>query len=93
MKLEEGRINEHLSRVGHWRREGDRISRTLQFADFQAAMQFVNRVAETAETLNHHPDILIHGWNRVDLTVTTHDEGGLTEKDFALAEKIETLLE
>jgi 4a-hydroxytetrahydrobiopterin dehydratase len=92
MKLEEQQILEHLSRVGEWRREGDHILRALRFDDFTAAMRFVNRVAEAAEELNHHPDILIHGWNQVQLSVTTHDAGGLTERDFILAEMIDALL-
>jgi 4a-hydroxytetrahydrobiopterin dehydratase len=54
-------------------------------------MGFVNRVADEAEALDHHPDILIHGWNNVRLSVTTHSEGGLTEKDFKLAERINRL--
>jgi 4a-hydroxytetrahydrobiopterin dehydratase len=48
-------------------------------------MAFVNRVAEAAEAANHHPDILVHGWNRVRLSLTNHAQGGLTEADFALA--------
>lgn len=70
-----------------------RIKRDLKFADFKAAMAFVNRVAEAAEELNHHPNILIHNWNEVELSVTTHDTGGLSARDFALAEKIETFTE
>ena len=51
-------------------------------------MAFVNRVADEAEAMDHHPDILIHGWNNVRLSVMTHSEGGLTAKDFKLAERI-----
>jgi 4a-hydroxytetrahydrobiopterin dehydratase len=92
MKLSEERINEYLSRAEGWRRDGDGIVRDLTFADFAGAMAFVNRVAEAAEAMNHHPDIFIHGWNRVRLTLSTHDEGGLTERDFNLAERIGALL-
>jgi 4a-hydroxytetrahydrobiopterin dehydratase len=74
-----------------WEREGDAIVREWKLADFAAAMGFVNRVAEAAEAANHHPDILVHGWNRVRLTVTNHSEGGLTEADFALARTIDGL--
>ena len=74
-----------------WRREGDEIVRDLKFSDFAQAMAFVNRVAEAAEAANHHPDILIHGWNRVRLSVTNHAQGGLTEADFALAGQIDGL--
>jgi len=52
-------------------------------------MRFVNRVAEVAEEENHHPDILVHGWNKVRLTLSTHPEGGLTDADHALARRID----
>lgn len=76
---------------GDWRREGDAIVRDWRFADFRAAITFVERVAELAEEANHHPDILIHGWNKVRLTVSTHSEGGITGADLALAERIDAL--
>jgi 4a-hydroxytetrahydrobiopterin dehydratase len=74
-----------------WAREGDAIVREYKLADFAAAMAFVNRVADAAEAANHHPDILVHSWNRVRLTLSTHSEGGLTENDFALARTIDEL--
>ena len=76
-----------------WRPEGDALVRDFKFKDFAEAMAFVNRVAEIAEQRNHHPDILVHGWNNVRLTLSTHSKGGLTELDFALAERIDTLSE
>jgi 4a-hydroxytetrahydrobiopterin dehydratase len=76
---------------GEWRREGDEIVRDWKFDDFAAAIAFVNRVAEAAEAANHHPDILVHGWNKVRLSVTNHSEGGLTEADFDLAATIDGL--
>lgn len=91
MKLTEEQINQNLAAAEGWRREGDEIVREFKFADFKAAMAFVNRVAEEAEAMDHHPDILIHGWNNVRLSVTTHSEGGLTAKDFQLAEGINAL--
>jgi 4a-hydroxytetrahydrobiopterin dehydratase len=75
-----------------WRQEGESLVRDDEFADFAAAMAFVNRVAEAAETADHHPDILVHGWNKVRLTLTTHSEGGLTDKDHALARQIDAIL-
>ncbi len=60
--------------------------------DFAAAVELVNRVAAEAEQANHHPDILIHGWNRLRLTLSTHSAGGVTEADLALAGRIEALL-
>jgi 4a-hydroxytetrahydrobiopterin dehydratase len=74
-----------------WRREGDEIVREWQLEDFAAAMAFVNRVAEAAEEANHHPDILVHGWNKVRLALTNHSAGGLTEADFEMATRIDKL--
>ncbi|HXQ00936.1 MAG TPA: 4a-hydroxytetrahydrobiopterin dehydratase [Solirubrobacteraceae bacterium] len=76
---------------GEWRREGQAIVRELKFADFAEAVAFVNRVAEAAEAANHHPDILLHGWNKVRLQLSTHSEGGLTGADFELARRIDGL--
>ncbi len=76
-----------LTRVAGWRLRGKNISRTFVFEDFAQSMRFVNRVAKRAELMNHHPDILIR-YNRVRLSLTTHDEDGLTIKDFKLAKKI-----
>ena len=89
--LDDQAIDEALGRVQDWRREGDAIVRDLEFADFARAMAFVNAVAEAAEDINHHPDILIHGWNNVRLTVSNHSAGGLTEPDFQLAGMIDGL--
>ena len=74
-----------------WRQDGDALVRDLKFKDFGEAMAFVNRVAEVAEQRNHHPDILVHGWNNVRLTLSTHSEGGITDADHALAEQIDAL--
>jgi 4a-hydroxytetrahydrobiopterin dehydratase len=89
MKLSEDQITEHLSRAAAWHREGDLIVQDFKFENFKRAIEFVNRVAGEAEAMDHHPDILIHGWNNVRLSLTTHSAGGLTEKDFNLAEKID----
>jgi 4a-hydroxytetrahydrobiopterin dehydratase len=74
-----------------WAREGSTIVREWSFPDFAAAIAFVNRVADTAEAANHHPDIDLHGWNKVRLVLSTHSQGGLTESDFALASQIDQL--
>lgn len=74
-----------------WRHADDALERDFEFTDFAAALWFVNRVAELAEERNHHPDILIHGWNRVRLTLSTHSAGGVTEADHALAAAIDEL--
>ena len=70
-----------------WQVEGDSMTRTFEFPDFVHAMAFVTRVALVAEKASHHPDIDVR-WNRVTLTLSTHSEGGLTEKDVALADEL-----
>jgi 4a-hydroxytetrahydrobiopterin dehydratase len=75
-----------------WTRESDEITRNLKFKDFAEAMVFVNRVAEAAEEANHHPDILVHGWNGVRLSLTNHSAGGLTEADFEMAKRFDELV-
>jgi 4a-hydroxytetrahydrobiopterin dehydratase len=89
--LSDGDLERRLAECGAWSRAGDAIVRELSFADFAAAIAFVNRVAETAEAANHHPDILLHGWNKVRLTLSTHSQGGLTDADFDLAAQIDRL--
>jgi 4a-hydroxytetrahydrobiopterin dehydratase len=84
VKLDEAGIQSALATVPQWQRNGDIIARTFEFKDFVVAMKFVNAVAEEAEAMQHHPDIDIR-WNKVTLALTTHDAGGLTDKDFALA--------
>lgn len=74
-----------------WGRDGDAIAREWKLADFAAAIAFVNRVAEAAEQANHHPDIHVHGWNRVRLELSTHSEGGITRADLDMAERIDSL--
>ncbi len=81
-------VEERMGQLAEWTLSGDSIQRTLSFADFKAAMAFVNSLADMAEAANHHPDILIR-WNKVTLTLSTHDAGGLTSRDFDLAGKIE----
>lgn len=82
--LSESEIQDRLSSVPGWRREGKTIVREFEFKDFPTAIGFVNRIAEAAESAWHHPDIDIR-WNKVRLSLSTHDQGGLTAKDFDLA--------
>jgi 4a-hydroxytetrahydrobiopterin dehydratase len=90
IKMDEAKIILALSSLRDWQRAGQVISRTYQFKDFPAALQFVNTVGDLAEQAQHHPDIDIR-WNKVTLALTTHDAGGLTEKDFALAKQCDAL--
>ena len=88
--LELSQIESALATVPGWQQSGTAITRTFQFKDFPAAMIFVNHVARLAEEAWHHPDIDIR-WNKVTLVLSTHDAGGLTEKDFALARQFDQL--
>lgn len=90
IKMEEAKIILALGALRDWLRAGPVISRTYQFQDFPAALRFVNTVGDLAEQAQHHPDIDIR-WNKVTLALTTHDAGGLTEKDFALARQCDAL--
>lgn len=89
--LDDGTIDERLGALPQWRREGSAIVRDLELPDFATALGYVNAVGEIAERRNHHPDILVHGWNKVRLTVSNHSEGGLTEADFDLAGELDGL--
>jgi 4a-hydroxytetrahydrobiopterin dehydratase len=74
-----------------WQEEGDALVQDYEFPDFGAAIAFVNEVARLAEAKGHHPDILIHGWNKVRLTLSTHSKGGVTDLDRELAAEIDQL--
>jgi 4a-hydroxytetrahydrobiopterin dehydratase len=74
-----------------WQREDDEIVRDWKFEDFAEAIAFVNRVADAAEEANHHPDILVYGWNKVRLSLTNHSAGGLTDPDFEMAKVFDGL--
>ena len=89
-KLNASQIKTALRTVPAWKKKGSTITRTFQFKDFPKAIKFVNAVARLAEQAWHHPDIDIR-WNKVTLTLTTHDAGGLTEKDFKLAKQFDRL--
>ena len=90
--LPDAEIEQRLAEIGGWHRgEGASIVRELKLADFAAAIAFINRVAELAEAANHHPDILLHGYNMVRLELSTHSEGGLTNADFKLASEIDRI--
>jgi len=90
--LSDAEVEQRLTGLPDWHAVQTRsIAREFAFANFADAITFVNRVAEAAEVADHHPDILLHGWNKVRLTLCTHSQGGLTEADFALAGGIDRL--
>jgi 4a-hydroxytetrahydrobiopterin dehydratase len=74
-----------------WRLEDGAIVRDLELDGFTAAIAMVNRIAELAEEANHHPDLLVHGYKRLRITLSTHSEGGVTANDLQMAERIDAL--
>ncbi|MDZ7725380.1 MAG: 4a-hydroxytetrahydrobiopterin dehydratase [candidate division KSB1 bacterium] len=71
-----------------WKLSNNAIEKTYIFKDFKSALEFVNQVGQLAEESDHHPNILMHDWNKVTVTATTHSEGGVTDKDIDLAKRI-----
>lgn len=92
MLLNEEELAVGLAGLAGWVREGASITRQRRFSDFPAALAFVNQVGDAAEAADHHPDIRLYDWNKVELKLTTHSESGLTSKDLELASKIEAIL-
>jgi 4a-hydroxytetrahydrobiopterin dehydratase len=88
--LSEKEIGERITGLPEWKIESGELVRTFTFKDFVTALGFVNRVGDAAEKAGHHPDIDIR-YNRVKLALVTHDAGGLTAKDFALAAQANSL--
>lgn len=74
-----------------WTTANNKLSREFTFQNFKEALAFVNQVGEQAEAMDHHPDILIHSYKKVLITLTTHNKGGITEKDHELASKIDSI--
>lgn len=89
-KFSEDQIQDAMGSIPQWTELNGELQRTYQFDDFTKAIAFVQRVAKAAEHRQHHPDILIR-YNKVTLTLTTHDAGGITDKDFQLASEIDEL--
>jgi len=89
--LDKNTIQQQIEDLDGWELEDNSITRTFEFQDFVTAMEFVNKLVEPAEAMQHHPDIEI-SYNTVRLSLTTHSEGGVTDNDFQLAGKINTLV-
>jgi 4a-hydroxytetrahydrobiopterin dehydratase len=87
-RLDDTAVAEGLQHLPGWERRGDQIVKTFVRADFAQAMVFVNEVAAAADAAGHHPDIDIR-WNQVTLALSSHAEGGLTDRDFQLAARIQ----
>jgi 4a-hydroxytetrahydrobiopterin dehydratase len=89
-RLSDSEIDERLGGLEGWERSGDAIVKEFDKGDFKGSVEFVNRLTPEAEEMSHHPDLEI-SWKTVTVTITTHSEGGLTEGDFALARRIDSL--
>ena len=89
-KLTPEEIERNLSGLKDWQTETDVLRKRFEFENFAEALAFVNRVGEIAERFDHHPDITF-GWGYAEINLTTHDRGGITDFDFAVAKEIETI--
>jgi 4a-hydroxytetrahydrobiopterin dehydratase len=90
--LSEQDVQRALRDLPSWTKSGSNIKRQFEFADFKKAMVFVNQVAEAAERANHHPDITIN-YNKVTMSLTSHDSGGLTQRDLRMAGEISRIFQ
>lgn len=88
--LNDDEIEERLGALSGWTRRDDEIVREFEFEDFVAAVRFVDSLVAPAEDMGHHPDLSI-SWNKVEVAISDHAEGGITEADFELAGKVEKL--
>jgi 4a-hydroxytetrahydrobiopterin dehydratase len=88
--IDQAQVERFLESRNGWQKTGDAIQKAYKFKGFPEAVAFVDQLVKPAEAANHHPDIAIN-YNKVTLTLSTHDAGGLTEKDFALADTIDEL--
>ena len=88
--LSDEEIQQRLRELDGWERQGDELRREFKLDDFVGSVEFVKRLVEPAEEMNHHPDLAI-SWNKVTVSLSTHSEGGITENDFELAKKISAL--
>lgn len=89
--LPEDKIKEYLAEVDGWDRNGDVIQKDFLFQNFKEALTFINKVGEIAEMEGHHPDILLHEYKHVRISLSTHAIGGLSDNDFILAAKIDAI--
>ena len=88
--LSENEISTRLVELSGWTAKDNKLTRKFSFANFAESLGFVNKVGAIAEAADHHPDITF-GWGHAEITTTTHDRGGITDVDFALAAKIDTI--
>lgn len=87
--LDKNTVLKELENLSDWKYSDNSITKTFLLDNFKSALAFVNNVGNLAEESDHHPNILMHDWNKVTINITTHSEGGVTQKDIALARHIE----
>jgi len=90
-RLSDTEINERLKRLSGWRLVGNSLEKRFKLKDFMSAVALINKIAPVAEETEHHPDITLRNYNELTINLTTHDEGGITERDFDLAARIDRL--
>jgi 4a-hydroxytetrahydrobiopterin dehydratase len=88
--LNDDEIQERLGSAPGWERDGDALRKEFELEDFKGSVDFVNRITPAAEEMNHHPDLAI-SWSKVTVSLSTHSQGGITENDFELASRIDSL--
>ena len=89
--LNEKQINEKLGSIEGWELSGNSIQKEFKLNNFADALGFLVKIGLEAEKMDHHPDMLLHGWNKVKISLSTHSAGGITDNDFKLAHKIENI--
>lgn len=92
-KFDENEVFERMKNIKNWDYIDQKLVLETELKDFVSVVSLVNKIADEAEKMNHHPDILIHSWNSLRLTLSTHSEGGITQRDFDLAGKINKIIE
>src|ERR1039458_3722346 len=90
-KLSKQKIERGLSKLSGWRCNGSTLTKEFTLSSFTGAAKFITRIAPIANRMDHHPDLQLHRYKRVKIMLTTHDAGGITQKDLDLAAKIDTL--
>ncbi len=91
MLLDNEKVEEFINNSNGWKSKDKCLKKNLEFNNFSAAIAFIVRLGILAEKVGHHPDFKLHSWNKVDISLSTHSEGGITKKDVHLAEEIEKL--
>ncbi len=91
MLLSDEQILQAMKEMSGWEFHDSFITKAFNLENFKTALAFVNKIGELAEEKDHHPDILLHNWNQVTITLSTHSEGGVTDKDMELAKEINNL--